>query len=181
MTSYAGAVITNGVYDHSDYTCQLTMIGHENRFVVAPGATLLSETLLTRGEAGHEEDWPEQAIYRVTGLLRLPDNWDHEGGKRISGSVVSDAISYIGMFANGHVPQPFVVPTRVGGIAFSWETPQLFVDLELLPNEDAQLHYEWATEGERFEGMLADSPRHFLRLLSAVRAQAKAQHEDDSD
>ena len=66
-------------------------------------------------------------------LRELGPNWDSYGGKRITGSAISQAGILLALLKAIGVDDPFIVPMSNGGIAFEWHQEGQDLEIEISP------------------------------------------------
>jgi hypothetical protein len=72
----------------------------------------------------------------------LPDGWDSHGAPRPDARLVRAGQALIERLAAlADVPQPYVNPTRSGGVQFEWEAGDRYFELEVVAQRAAEYLY----------------------------------------
>ncbi|MFH1921740.1 MAG: hypothetical protein ABIP48_17895 [Planctomycetota bacterium] len=118
-------------------------------------------------------DWLSFVHKQLQAIESLPDGWDSYGAPRPSASILSGARNLIECLSQAPgLPQPYVNPTRNGGVQFEWEAGERYFELEVLAERAAT--YYWRDhsnadqqEGTVFEGDRLDTVLEYVRRVEA--------------
>ena len=87
-------------------------------------------------------DWLALCQRQLDHVALLRGNWDNNGAKPVSPSVMAGARRLLVCLAStDQVPQPRVNPTRRGGVQFEWEKGARRFELEVVSESAAELRF----------------------------------------
>ncbi len=110
-------------------------------------------------------------VEQLEAMRSLPESWDGYGGAPPRAELIEAAIGFLDRLENAaSLPEPFVTPTRVGGILIEWEqgSHQLEVDIDS-PEQGTFVYLNRAT-GESATGsvILAQANGRSSLAVSAI-------------
>ena len=114
--------------------------------------------------------WLSDALEQLQAIATLPDGWDSYGAPAPDTDKVESAWSLLFcLCVNTDLPQPFVNPTRNGGVQFEWEAGSRYFELELVDEgAAAYLYCDTAAQVEETGSIFQDGD-----LLEPVRERIR--------
>lgn len=92
-------------------------------------------------------------IEQLEAMRHVPDNWDGYGGAAPRQEVVDSAIVFLRHLAGpGPLPEPFVTPTRRGGVLLAWEQGPHQLEVEFEDTRQGSFVYLNRDTGETATG-----------------------------
>lgn len=138
----------------------------------------ISSRLIERGarpdyrtESIAAEDWPVSAgesqcpwlpfvRKQLQAIAALPEGWDSYGAPSPDAPLVASARGLIECLALvADFPQPYVNPTRNGGVQFEWEAGERYFELEIVADGEATYYWRDHSKAEQQEGMVFEGDR----------------------
>lgn len=119
--------------------------------------------------------WLDSGLTKLSGLIRLPEDWDSYGAPPIDAEVAGTLWEVLVTLAEAEAPEPDVVPLSSGGLQLEWYTPELEVQLSIEPPAPQALWLSYRDErsAEKFwEGPLGDAWQLFDDFLSRLARKA---------
>jgi hypothetical protein len=112
-------------------------------------------------------DWNWRAVSQIASMTNLRPNWDGYGAEPVSLAAIQTALGILARMTVD-VPEPYVLPTPLGGVQFEWHPRG--IDLELEARADGNVGFllidhasDQTTEGE----VSWDAP-DISKMLSAL-------------
>jgi hypothetical protein len=81
-------------------------------------------------------------LEQLEAMRKMPENWDGYGGAAPREDVIDAAIRFLSqILGTGGVPEPFVSPTRIGGVLIEWELGAHELEVEFSSLDRASFLY----------------------------------------
>lgn len=112
--------------------------------------------------------WFNDLATEAVALTRLPPGWDSYDAAPIAAECVASALGLLLLVSSAETPQPDVIPTIDGGVAFEWSLREYSLEIEVRGPGQASLFFEDFHTGEEHgvEEVDADSAREFVSRLA---------------
>ena len=86
--------------------------------------------------------WLSEVREQLQAIESLPDGWDSYGAPSPDPHFVACGRRFIERLARvPNLPQPYVNPTRNGGVQFEWEVGERYFELEIVAERAAEYFY----------------------------------------
>tara|TARA_R110002072_G_scaffold303025_1_gene491454 strand:- start:590 stop:1057 length:468 start_codon:yes stop_codon:yes gene_type:complete len=112
--------------------------------------------------------WWEPTKNRVTNLMMLPENWDHQGASRIHRDTALFALTMLDALMTPQTPLPQIVPLAYGGLQIEWHERNIDLEIEVSGPNEVYFSFDDYETGADDEAELADdfsrldAPLHLL-------------------
>jgi hypothetical protein len=116
-------------------------------------------------------EWLPFVRNQLDAIESLPDGWDSNGASSPIQSWVASARSFIdNLSQEENLPQPYVNPSRGGGIQFEWELGPRYFEVEIVGERAAAYFYCDTEKREEEEGKLlvGDSLQKILQYIYRI-------------
>jgi hypothetical protein len=114
------------------------------------------------------------SIDQLEAMRDLPENWDGYGGAAPRAEMIDAAIQFLRSLTGGEVrPEPFVTPTRTGGVLLAWELGPHQLEVEFDTSDKGSYVYLNQQTGETATGTVSPArmngtPPFALRAIMAA-------------
>ena len=98
--------------------------------------------------------WWESAFHKISLLMKLSDNWDSYGAKKVDPDTAYYAVQILQQIARPDVPGPSIVPTVRGFLQFEWHINGVDLEFEVISPTEINVSYENAVTGDEWERTL---------------------------
>ena len=109
---------------------------------------------------GVKPHWLKPVIERLCGFLYLEPGWDSYGALTIEKSTIMRAVRVLSILMKDNTPIPQIVPTSKGGVNFEWESENISLEVEIIP--DNSISYYLCKKDEESENTIIDDDVNIL-------------------
>lgn len=98
-------------------------------------------------------NWARGVIRNVERLVTSHSyaDWDAEGASPLDSNLLPASLGVLAEFMTDEAPQPHVVPTQLGGLAFEWHTDNVSLEIEIQPHGQAVVYFRDSVTGEEWD------------------------------
>ncbi len=96
---------------------------------------------------GRVPTWLEMARRDINRLLKLGNNWDSYGAKRLNSESAAAAIRFLGLVMQERSILPFIVPMSSGDIQLEWHGAGGDIEIEVTPEGPITMSIDDAATG----------------------------------
>jgi hypothetical protein len=120
--------------------------------------------------------WLGDAIRQLDAIENLPDGWDLHNSARPDSIVVrkGEALLALLLEADKSLQKPRIDPTPSGGVQFSWECGQRYLEIEILDRDRAQFYF---IDGDAHSDATAEFPSATLPQSVVGYARLFSRHD----
>jgi hypothetical protein len=110
-----------------------------------------------------------RAIEQLEAMRHLGENWDGYGAAPSRAEAIDLAIEFLHHCqASMAMPEPYVTPTRVGGVLLAWESGPHELEVEFNDPDHGSFVYLNRETGENATGSLASRNTHGMPPLAVT-------------
>ncbi len=116
-------------------------------------------------------------LEQLEAMRTVPENWDGYGGAAPRPELIDAAVRFLHLVArSGPLPEPFVSPTRTGGVLFEWQQGPHQLEVEIDSRDQGSFAYLNQETGETATGTVVLQPDNGRQpfTLTAIMAALPA-------